>query len=331
MISVGVLGCTGFVGVRYVELLKNHPLFRLTFLAASERNQGKPVHGITISSLDEALEADCELFFSALPSSVARSVELSLAKRGKWVVSSSSTFRKEEDVPVIIPEVNPSHLRLVLEQRKRLKSSSGGIVAKPNCTLQSFVLPLTPLRSLAPLQRITTTNLQALSGAGKLFDKSLVDTIHPHIPLEEEKTESETKKIWDDPTLRIASTCLRVPITHGHMSVVHAQFGTDISVYEVLREWKMFQGLTLPTAPKHPVIYLEEENRPQHALDRDSANKMAVVVGRLSQVTKREIRFVALSHNLYRGAVGGGLLIAELIYDHAQSYLFQTEEELSLC
>lgn len=323
--KVGILGCTGLVGQTYVSLIQKHPFFEIGFLSASEKNCGLLQNGISISSLDELERAECDLFFSALPSKIAASVETQLAKMGKWVISSSSLFRHMEDVPLIIPEINANHLTLLEKQRVRFGTKTGGIVAKPNCTVQSFLLPLYPLHKAFTLKQVVVTNLQAVSGAGKdllaHFSRGdMFDTMYPYIANEEEKSETEPLKILETNDISISAHCVRVPLSHGHTSLVNARFKKEVSLDACRSAWECFAGLPSPTAPKHPVYYCEENDRPQPLLDRDREGGMSVTVGRLRKCNIHSIRFTALSHNLIRGAAGGGVLIAECIAEMEQWY-----------
>ncbi len=326
--KVGILGCSGLVGQKYVSLLKKHPFFEVCFLAASKKHVGQMSNGIAISALDEAFSSECELFFSALPSSVGSSVEQRLVQEGKWVVSSSSAFRGHENVPCIIPEINAHHLDRIHLQRKAYGTTTGGLVTKPNCTLQSFLLPLFPLHRVAGLTSVTTSNLQALSGAGKKWRKAHIDTIDPFIPLEEEKTESEPALILDDTSIHFSSHCVRVPILHGHMSLVNATFAKPLQREEIRLLWNEFTGLSLPSSPLHPVLYTEDQHGPQHAKDLENGSGMAVTVGRLRPCGIHGIKFISLSHNLIRGAAGGGVLIGELIAQKEYGYV---REKSALC
>jgi len=328
--KVGILGCTGLVGQKYVSLLRSHPFFEIGFLSASDKNVGKQIDGIPIQPLEHIEKDTCELYFSALPSKIAYTLEMRLARKGKWVISSSSAFRNIQDVPVIIPEINGAHLSLIEDQRMRLNTTSGGIVAKPNCTLQSFLLPLYPLHEAFELSSVVVTNLQAVSGGGKRATSDLLDNLFPYIPNEEEKSESEPLKILGDMSIRFSAHCVRVPILHGHTSLVNATFKKEVNVNECIDLWEHFHGLALPSAPKRPVQYTTDVTRPQPKLDRDREGGMAVSVGRLRACSVHDIKFVALSHNLLRGAAGGGVLLAELIaekecwYGREKSAIHQT-------
>ncbi len=332
-ISVGILGATGQVGGKLLALLENHPMFDLNFIAASPASVGKEIpfgkRMLTLSSHEDLVQAQssCRLLFSALPSALAADWDVRYAKAGLGVISLSSAHRSAPDVPVIIPEINPHHLEVLALQKKR-RGFEGFIVSKPNCSLQSFLIPLAPLHQQFGLKRLHVTTMQAISGAGLKRAKELdiEDNIIPFIDGEEGKTESEPLKILGAlshegivPTeaFTISSHCNRVPVSDGHLACVSASFQKRPSIDEILAAWKEFvplpQQLKLPSAP-HPLVHIfEEENRPQTRLDRLAGKGMAVSVGRLRLCPLLDIRFVALSHNTVRGAAGGALLIAELL------------------
>ncbi|NGX50496.1 MAG: Aspartate-semialdehyde dehydrogenase [Chlamydiae bacterium] len=305
-IPVGLLGATGLVGQHYLKLLKNHPRFELVFQPARER----------IDAFAQAKK--CRLLFSALPTDVAKDIEVEYARRGFPIFTSAACHRLDDDVPLIIPEINAHHLDMIALQQKNRGWESGFIVAKPNCTLQSYLLPLYPLHRRFKLERLSVTNLQAISGAGAHY--KLNKNIIPYIPNEEEKSESEPLKIlgeWDGrtlhpPSLTISSHCIRVPVQHGHLACISASFKERPSLEEIVQIWREFKGLDLPSAPKQPLHYFEESDRPQPLLDHLCGEGMSVAIGRLRECPLFDIRFTALSHNLIRGAAGGGLLTAEL-------------------
>lgn len=309
-IPVGVLGASGLVGRQYVQLLQNHPYFELIFQATRQ----------TIENFDRAKK--CRLLFSALPSCVAQSIEPEYARRGVPIFSSASCHRLQADIPLIIPEVNPDHLQIITVQQKNRGWKGGCIIAKPNCTLQSYILPLYPLHKHFTLERLLVTNLQAISGAGAGYE--LKNNIVPYIPHEEEKSETEPLKIlgkWDGNTLHFSSInismhCTRVPVEHGHLACVSASFKKKPSLDEVKYIWTTFKGLKLPTAPQYPLIYFEEHDRPQPKLDYLCGKGMSVALGRLRECPLFTIRFIALSNNLIRGGAGGGILTAELYCRH---------------
>lgn len=321
-IPVGIIGCTGLIGQKTLALLLHHPLFEVVFLASSEKSVGTTLAGIEIQSLeniDEACEK-CALVFSSLPSEASLVWEPKYARGGVAVISSSSAFRKESDIPLIIPEINSNHLQQIPSQKTN-RSWPGFIVCKPNCTLQSFLLPLWPLHSRYEIKKIVVTNLQAVSGSGRQGNLAteMIDNALPYIFGEEEKTETEPLKILghlnnDEITeahAEISSHSTRVPILNGHMSFVSVSFKKKPNADECIRLWDQFPSLSLPSSPQKLIHYFPQENRPQPRLDRDLEGGMAVSVGRLRPCNVLDLRFVALSHNLVRGSAGGGILIAE--------------------
>ena len=287
-LKVGLLGRGGLVGQIYQQLLKNHPLFELTF-APQKEEMGQIEKG-----------RDCALIFSALPNEVAQVYDPLYAQERIPVFSSASCHRLEKEVPLIIPEINGSIL----------KGWKGTLIAKPNCTLQSFLLPLYPLHKRFGLQNVSVTHLQSVSGAGRGF--SLKGNIIPYIAGEEEKTEKETLKILGHPPVGISVHCNRVPVLEGHLSCISASFNKKPTLEDVLNCWEAFQGVSLPSSPEKVLIYLKQNDRPQPQLDAYLGKGMSVALGRLRPCSLFDIRFVALSHNLIRGAAGGGLLTAEL-------------------
>lgn len=311
-IPVGVLGASGYVGQQYLRLLENHPTFEVVFQAAR-----KPPYDTVY---DRKKAQQCALVFSALPSSIAQIVEPLYAEMGLPVFSSASYHRLESDIPLIIPEINGGHLAMLDMQKKNRGWDRGFIVAKPNCTLQSYLLPLYPLHQHFRLTSLSVTNLQAVSGAGAGY--KLDQNIIPYIPEEEEKSEVEPLKILADwngkellmPSMTISTHCIRVPVEHGHLACISASFEEKPTLEEVLEVWKAFKGLDLPSAPPSPLVYFEEKDRPQPKLDALIGRGMAVALGRLRSCPIFDLRFIALSHNLIRGAAGGGLLTAELYY-----------------
>lgn len=284
-LKVGILGSSGLVGQQYVELLKDHPYFELAFAPSRE----------------ECMEVEkakgCALIFSALPNEIAEKVDLLYAEEGFPVFSSASCHRLKEDVSLIIPEING----------EKLKAWKGEIISKPNCTLQSMLLPLFPLHQRFHLKKVAVTNLQSMSGAGKDF--SLGANVIPYIEGEEEKSEQESLKILEEPSILLSVHCTRVPVVHGHMACISASFEKKPTLKEVKGCWESFPGLDLPSAPEKLFIYREEKDRPQP--EKDTGEGMAISLGRLRSCSLFDIRFTALSHNLIRGAAGGGLLTAE--------------------
>ncbi|MBN1188909.1 MAG: aspartate-semialdehyde dehydrogenase [Dehalococcoidales bacterium] len=351
-ISVGVIGATGMVGQNYLRLLCNHPWFEVVYLAASPNSAGKryvdavagrwhmkeeiPARFRDIivedaSQVDKAVDK-CSLVFSAVEmdkKDILR-IESEYAAKGFAVVSNNSAHRATEDVPMIVPEINPEHLDIIPEQQKKRGWDRGFLVVKPNCSIQSYMIPVYALMKAGyAVEKIILTTLQALSGAGYPGPAAinLVDNTLPFIPGEEEKSEVEPRKIFGKisngkivPTesIRISAHCNRVAVTDGHTACVSLQFGQKKpELDEVISIWKNFsalpQELKLPTAPVPCLIYRDEPDRPQPQKDRDAGNGQAITVGRLRKCNVFDIRFVGLHHNTVRGAAGGSILTAELL------------------
>ena len=346
--GVGILGATGMAGQRYIQLLENHPFFDIEVLAASANSVDKTyeeaVRGRWHSSLPvpesirhkkiisveepEKIAEKCELVFSAMDTASAQLWEPEFAKKGLKVVSNASAYRKDPLVPVLIPEINPEHLLILNAQMEAKSFGSGFITVKPNCSLQSYLLPLFILHREYELKSVVVTTLQALSGAGYpgVSAMNMIDNCIPFIPGEEEKSEQEPlkilgtvndNKILDHTGINITAHCNRVPVLDGHMACVSASFQRRPDMSEILNLWDSFRGLPqelgLPLAPVQPVHYSDLPDRPQPRLDRDLESGMAISVGRLRSCGVHHIRFTALSHNTLRGAAGGGVLIAELL------------------
>ncbi len=350
-LKVGVIGGTGMVGQRFVSLLAEHPWFDLTVIAASSRSAGKtyaealggrwalevpmPASAKDIvvkSAVDDMAEiADqVDFVFSAvdMKKEEIQALEEAYAKLECPVVSNNSAHRWTPDVPMVVPEINPEHLAVIPAQRKRLGTKRGFIAVKSNCSLQSYVPALHPLKDEFGLNKVLVCTYQAISGAGKTFETwpEMVDNIIPYIGGEEEKSEQEPMKLWGKVAgdhienalaPSITAQCLRVPCSNGHMAAVFASFDRKPTKEEILARWSAFSGkpqqLGLPSAPKQFLHYFEEDNRPQTKLDRNLEGGMAVSVGRLRPDTQYDYKFVCLSHNTLRGAAGGGVLLAELL------------------
>lgn len=329
-IPVGILGATGAVGQMYARLLENHPLFEIAAISASPKWEGKPFKqalsdrmrfSLSEKTLNFPLKpmSPLPVIFSALRDQVAQSIEYQLASQGSAVFSHASIHRKADDIPLVIPEINPSHLALIPFQQKKRKWK-GFIVAKPNCTLQSFLLPLFPLHQSFELKQALITTMQSISGAGGTF--VLEKNILPYIEGEEEKSETEPLKILgalkdgkiNPASITFSAHCNRVPVSEGHLACISATFAKPINEEKVRLLWKNFPTLSLPSAPKKPFHYFEEKNRPQPLLDKDLEKGMGIAIGRLRTCSIFDLRFTALSHNLIRGASGGSLLSAELAY-----------------
>ena len=348
--KVGVIGATGMVGQRFLTLLENHPYFEVTALVASPRNAGKTYEQALdgrwkmttplpekyknmtiISSQDiETVKSLVSFVFCAvnMKKDEVKALEEAYAKAEIPVVSNNSAHRWTPDVPMIIPEVNADHLAVIEAQKKRLGTKRGFIAVKPNCSIQGYVPALTALKDFGIKEMVVTT-YQAISGAGKTFNEwpEMIDNIIPFIGGEEEKSEQEPLRIWgkvengeivkaEGPV--ITSQCIRVPVTDGHMAAVFVKFENKPDKDVILERWKSFSGkpqeLGLPSAPAQFITYMEEDNRPQTKLDRDIYGGMGVTVGRLREDTIYDYKFVALAHNTLRGAAGGALLSAELLY-----------------
>ena len=348
--KVGIIGGTGMVGQRFITLMENHPWFQLTAIAASARSAGKTyeeaVEGrwaLDIPMPEEAkkivvldAEADAEKMaelvdfcFCAvdMKKEEIRALEEKYAKLECPIVSNNSANRWTDDVPMVVPEINAEHIEVIDAQRKRLGTKRGFIAVKSNCSIQSYVPALHPLRKFG-LKNVLACTYQAISGAGKTFKTwpEMVDNLIPYIGGEEEKSEQEPLKVWGTiendqivktATPSITTQCLRVPVQDGHTAAVFVSFEKKPSKEEILQCWKEFSGvpqaLELPSAPKQFLHYFEEDDRPQAKLDRNLENGMAVSIGRLREDTQYDYKFVCLSHNTLRGAAGGGVLLAELL------------------
>src|SRR5215469_2116738 len=337
----GVLGATGIVGQRLVKLLAEHPWFELTEVAASERSSGKtyveavrwhletPVPAGARDLLVKGVEPtlNCDFVFSALDSSVAGPVEDGFARTGYPVVSNSKNHRMDADVPLLIPEVNSSHLDAIPVQQKNRGYDTGFIVTNPNCSTAGLVLVLKPLADAFGLERIFVVTLQAISGAGYpgVASMDIQGNVVPFISGEEEKMESEPQKLlgkWDgtrfiEAGLGISAHCNRVPVLDGHLECVSLglkKIASLAEVREALQTFEVDQELAaLPTALRHPVVVVDEENRPQPRRDVDAGAGMAAVVGRIRECPLHDVKLTLLSHNLLRGAAGAALLNAELL------------------
>ena len=325
---------------RFVELLQNHPLFELTELAASEKSANKSyeevMEGRWKVSSDIPKKAakmvvrecrpnlDCRIVFSALDSSVAGPIEEEFAKNGYVVSSNSKNHRMDEDVPLLIPEVNPGHLSIIKHQQKR--TGKGFIVTNPNCSAIGLVIALKPLQDAFGLKKVIVTTMQALSGAGYPGVPSLdiLDNVVPYIGEEEEKMQTESLKLlgkiennkFKFADIRLSAQCNRVHVKDGHLETVNVELGRKAEIEDVKKAFKNFnplKGLNLPSAPNPPIIIREELNRPQPKYDRDAGNGMAVSVGRIRKCSILDYKFLVLSHNTIRGAAGAAILNAELM------------------
>ena len=348
--KVAVVGATGMVGQRFVNLLENHPWFEVSAVAASAGSAGKTyakavehrwaidaqiplkVAGMTVLDAGkhaEKIAGQVDFIFCAvdMPKEDIRALEEKYARLDCPVVSNNSAHRATPDVPMVLPEVNPGHLDVIHAQRKRLGTGRGFIAVKPNCSIQSYVPALHPLREFG-VREVVICTYQAISGAGKTFESwpEMVDNIIPYIGGEEEKSEREPLKIWgevvgdkitDAASPIITTQCLRVPVSDGHMASVFVKFDAAPDIETAKKLMRDFAGepqkLELPSAPKQLLHLFEEDNRPQTGLDRNLENGMAVSVGRIRPDHVYDMKFVCLSHNTLRGAAGGAVLTAELL------------------
>lgn len=347
--NVGVIGATGMVGQRFITLLENHPWFNLVVLAASARSAGKTYEEAVGSRwlmktpmpesvkkmvvLDaanvEEVAAKVDFVFCAvnMKKDEIKALEEAYAKAECPVVSNNSAHRFTPDVPMVVPEINADHINIIPAQRKRLGTKRGFVAVKSNCSLQSYVPALHPLRKYG-ISDVLVCTYQAISGAGKTFETfpDILDNVIPYIGGEEEKSEQEPLKLWGHiegdkivsaESPRFTAQCLRVPVSDGHMGAVFVRFENKPSKEEILQAWKEFHGpaqdLELPSAPKQFLHYFEENDRPQPKLDRMLENGMAVSIGRLREDNQYDYKFVCLSHNTLRGAAGGAVLLAELL------------------
>jgi aspartate-semialdehyde dehydrogenase len=357
-ISVGILGATGMVGQNYISLLEGHPWFEVTYVAASPRSAGQKYRdavkgrwhvaadmperlaSLVVGDANDVASAvgKCAFVFSALEmgKDEIRSLENAYAAADIPVVSNASAHRTTLNVPMLITEINPQHVDVIPAQRAANGWKKGFVAVKPNCSIQSYMMPIYALqRAGFPISRMIVSTMQAVSGAGYPGVPSLdmIDNVVPYIGGEEEKSESEPSKILgrveggvivNDTSIKISAHCNRVPVSDGHTACVSLEFAQKKpSIDEIIAVWESFrsvpQELGLPSAPERPIIYRREDARPQPKKDRDAGHGMAVSVGRLRPCPVFDIRFVGLSHNTNRGAAGGGILNAELL--KARGYL----------
>jgi aspartate-semialdehyde dehydrogenase len=338
-IKVGVLGATGTVGQRFIQLLDGHPWFEISDLAASERSAGRsygesmigrwkletPIptwaEGMEIKECTPGL--DCSVVFSAMDSSVAGPVEEAFAQAGYVVSSNSRNHRMDDDVPLLIPEVNGDHLEIV-EEQKRGRGSKGFIVTNPNCSTIGMVLAIAPLHKEYGIEKVMVTTMQALSGAGYpgVASMDILDNILPFIGGEEGKMETEPNKILGQvqggkfvvADITISASCNRVQVTDGHLKTVSITFGRKPSpddLVETLKNFNPLKDFDLPSAPSQPIVVRDEDDRPQPRLDRGAGKGMSCVVGRIRECPILDYKFLVLSHNTIRGAAGAAILNAE--------------------
>ncbi|MFL6390331.1 MAG: aspartate-semialdehyde dehydrogenase [Terriglobales bacterium] len=351
-IPVGILGATGTVGQRFIQLLHEHPWFEITWLAASDRSAGKlypeaakwnlatpiPANIAAMKVSAAALDSRTpKLVFAALDATAAQQIEPAFAEAGHAVVSNSSAFRMAEDVPLIIPEVNGDHVPLIKTQ-KWYKKNGGFMVTNPNCSAIGLVLALAPLHRRFGIDKIFVATMQAISGAGYpgVPSMDILGNVIPYIPKEEDKMEAETRKLLGslvesslngsrvmDADLALSAHCNRVAVEDGHTESVSLKLSKPAQAEEIIEAWNEFrclpQKLKLPTAPEQPVIYESAPDRPQPRLDRDRGNGMSAVCGRLRPCNIFDWKFTVLSHNTIRGAAGAAVLNGELL--KAQGYL----------
>ena len=355
-LRAGIIGATGMVGQRFVTLIADHPYFEISALAASASSAGKcyeeavgsrwklsepmPELVKTMPVLDasdiSAMKEKVDFVFCAvnMPKEEIKALEEAYAKAEIPVVSNNSANRWTPDVPMVIPEINASHLDVIPFQKARLGTKKGFIAVKPNCSIQSYVPALTPLLDFC-VKEVCVTTLQAISGAGKTFASfpEILDNVIPYIGGEEEKSENEPLKVWGSvrngvieaaASPVISATCTRVPASDGHLATVAVNFERKPTIEEILSRWETFEGeaqkLSLPSAPAKFLTYFDDPARPQTHLDRDLYRGMGISVGRLREDKLFDYKFVALSHNTLRGAAGGAVLTAELLY--RKGYLY---------
>lgn len=351
--NVGIIGATGMVGQRFVLLLANHPWFNVKIVAASPRSAGKTYkdavsekwafdcdipENIALLTVKNATDdineiaSEVDFVFCAvdMKKDEIRSLEEAYAKAECPVISNNSAHRTTPDVPMVIPEINANHIKVIEAQKKRLGTKRGFIAVKSNCSLQSYVPAIYPLDKEFGVSEVLVCTYQAISGAGKTFKTwpEMLDNVIPFIGGEEEKSESEPLKIWgkveDGKIINAASPaftaqCIRVPVSDGHMGAVFMRFknGKKPTKEEIINCWNNYSGraqeLSLPSAPKQFLHYFTEDNLPQTKLQRNLENGMAISIGRLREDSQYDYKFVCLSHNTLRGAAGGGVLLAELL------------------
>lgn len=337
--SVGILGATGTVGQRFVQLLQGHPQFEITALAASDRSAGKPyaeacawkltgeipeeLRDIIVQPITPPL--DCEIVFSSLPSNVARETEEAFARAGFPVISNSSSFRMDEDVPLLIPEINSQHLGLIEVQQKKRGFGKGFIVTNPNCAVASFAPPLAALDRNFGVESAVVTTLQAISGAGYpgVASMDITDNVLPYIAGEEPKVEIEAQKILGSLTdgsiekadFAVSAQCFRVDVIDGHTASVRVDLKETTTMEDVVAAMREFPSLKLHSSPQLFIEVLDEPSRPQPRLDRERGDGMTITVGRVFPDNVFDYRFVSLSHNTVRGAAGSAILNAELLID----------------
>jgi aspartate-semialdehyde dehydrogenase len=345
-LPVGILGATGIVGQRFIQMLERHPWFEVAWLAASDRSEGRPYAEAARWRLKTAIptnvarmtvaparaEGAPKIIFAALDSSIAREMEPQFAAAGCAVITNSSALRMQSDVPLVIPEVNGDHIRLIDKQSWRAKSG-GYVVTNPNCSAIGLVLALAPLHRAFTLEAVTAVTMQAVSGAGYpgVASLDILGNVIPYIPNEEEKMEEETQKLLgmlngsriDPASFAMSAQCNRVAVEDGHTESIAIRLKKKVKAEDIIAAWNDFraepQELRLPSAPERPVQYLTAQDRPQPRFDVDLGAGMTTAVGRLRKCNVLEWKFTVLSHNTIRGAAGAALLNAELL--KAKGYL----------
>ncbi len=331
------MGATGTVGQRFAQLLDGHPQFEITAMAASDRSAGKTygeacawklpgtipenVRDIVVQPIEPPL--DCDFVFSSLPSNVARETEEAFARAGYPVISNSSSYRMDEDVPLLIPEINGDHTNLIQRQQENRGFSKGFIVTNPNCAVISLVPPLAALHRKFGVTEVVVTTLQSISGAGYpgVASMDILDNVVPYIAGEEPKVETEPQKILgiltevgiEKADFPVSAQCMRVSVVDGHMVSVRVNLREKATLEDVVDAMRSFPSLDLHSAPKVFIDVTDEPSRPQTRLDRDNGNGMTITVGRVFPDNVFDYRFVALSHNTVRGAAGCAVLNAELL------------------
>lgn len=336
---VGILGATGTVGQRFAQLLEGHPQLEITALAASDRSAGKPyseacawkLHGsipenvrdIVVQPIEPPL--DCDLVFSSLPSNIARETEEAFARAGYPVISNSSSYRMDEDVPLLIAEINADHVGLIEKQKENRGFTKGFIVTNPNCAVISFAPPLAALHKKFGVESCVVTTLQAISGAGYpgVASMDIADNVLPYIAGEEPKVEIEAQKIlgvFADGAIRkadfpVSAQCFRVNVVDGHMVSARVSLKQKATLEEVVEAMRSMPSLDLHSSPARFIEVTDEPSRPQTRLDRDNGNGMTITVGRVFPDSVFDYKFVSLSHNTVRGAAGCAVLNAELLID----------------
>jgi aspartate-semialdehyde dehydrogenase len=336
---VGILGATGTVGQRFVQLLENHPQFEITALAASDRSAGKPfaeacawklagampeyVKQIVVAPIAPPL--DCDFVFSSLPSNVARETEQAFARAGYPVISNSSAYRMDADVPLLIAEINHDHLGLIEIQKRNRGFDKGFIITNPNCAIMSFAPPLAALDRRFGVESVFVTTMQAISGAGYpgVSSMDITENVLPYIAGEEPKVETEAQKIlgnFNGETIikadfTVSAQCFRVNVIDGHTASVRVKLRQTSTLEDVMEAIRSFPSLNLHSSPKKFMDICDEPTRPQPRLDRDNGKGMTITVGRLFPDNIYDYRFVGLSHNTVRGAAGSAILNAELLID----------------